>query len=127
MEFTDLSDRWNFPSIYYTKSFADETDGTTLDIIFIDTVDLSGNTAGQEGDPGYYDKLPFRSVADAAEQWTWIEEQMSTSKADYLLVAGHFPVYSICEHGNTGNLYDNLRPLLIEHGAHYIAGHDHCL
>ena len=127
LEYSQQSDRWNFPSMYYSKSFIDEKDGTTLDILFIDTVDLSGNTVGQETDPGYYDKLPYRAVEDAAEQWAWIAEQMAASTADHLLIAGHFPVYSICEHGNTGNLYDNLRPLLIEHSAHYIAGHDHCL
>lgn len=127
MEYTDKGGRWTFPSIYYTKSFSDAADGTVLDLIFIDTVDLSGNTEGQEGDAGYYGKLPPRSVADAAEQWAWIEQQLIASTADYVVVAGHFPVYSICEHGNTGNLYDNLRPLLIEHGAHYMSGHDHCL
>jgi tartrate-resistant acid phosphatase type 5 len=66
--YSDHSDRWNFPSLYYTKSFT-APDGSTLDIIFIDTVDLAGNTVGNESDPNYYDKLPFRSVADAAQQW----------------------------------------------------------
>lgn len=126
VSYSAISERWNFPNLYHSKSFSDVS-GTTLDVIFIDTIDLSGNTVGYEGDPGYYNKLPLKSVADAAEQWTWIEEQLSSSTADYLIVAGHFPVYSVCEHGNTQTLYDNLRPLLIEHKAHYLAGHDHCL
>jgi tartrate-resistant acid phosphatase type 5 len=127
LEFAVTDARWNFPTLYYTEKFSDAADGSTLDVIFIDTIDLAGNTVGQEEDPGYYAKLPFRAVADAAEQWTWIAQQMAASTADHLVVAGHFPVYSVCEHGNTGNLYDNLRPLLIEHGAHYLSGHDHCL
>jgi tartrate-resistant acid phosphatase type 5 len=98
-----------------------------LDVVFIDTVDLSGNTVGQEDEPGYYAKLPYKSVEEAAEQWAWLEEKMGESTADYLIVAGHFPIFSICEHGNTANLYDHLRPLLIEYNAHYISGHDHCL
>jgi len=35
--------------------------------------------------------------------------------------------YSICDHGNTQNLIDNLEPLLTKYGAHYISGHDHCM
>jgi len=37
---------------------------------------------------------------------------MKESKADYLFVAGHYPVYSACSHGNTDYLVDNLKPLL---------------
>lgn len=37
---------------------------------------------------------------------------MAASTADYLFIAGHFPVYSGCSHGNTDNLVDDLKPLL---------------
>jgi hypothetical protein len=30
-------------------------------------------------------------------------------------------------HGNTPTLVKHLRPLLIEHSAHYLSGHDHCM
>lgn len=33
--------RWHFPSLYHSRSFTSE-DGTTVDVILIDTVDLSG-------------------------------------------------------------------------------------
>jgi len=52
---------------------------------------------------------------------------MKSSTADYLLVAGHYAVYSVCSHGSTQNLIDYLEPLLVQYGAHYLAGHDHCL
>jgi tartrate-resistant acid phosphatase type 5 len=127
IEYSSHSDRWTFPNIYHSKSFA-SPDGATMDIIFIDTIDLAGNTVtDNEEDPRYYDPLPFKSRSDAAEQWSWIEDQLQASTADYLMVAGHYPVYSVCEHGNTQNLLDNLRPMLIQYGAHYMAGHDHCM
>lgn len=98
-------------------------------MIFIDTVELSGNTVGDEDtNPNYYDPLPYKSKLSAMEQWTWIETQLSESTADYLFVAGHFPIYSVCEHGNTQNLIDNLEPLLLKYKASgYLAGHDHCM
>lgn len=63
----------------------------------------------------------------ASTQWDWIEAQMKASTADYLLVVGHYPVYSVCEHGNTQTLISHLRPLLIQYNAHYLMGHDHCM
>lgn len=113
----------------------------------IDTVDLSGSTDKNEDEPGYFDPLPSYPKAKASAQWTWIEDQLKASKADFILVAGHYPVYSVCSHGPTPTLVDNLRPLLMQYGgnfclfifhiqrfyqpvsfkAHYASGHDHCL
>lgn len=39
--YTQHNSRWQFPSLYHTKSFTAE-DGTTVDVILIDTVDLAG-------------------------------------------------------------------------------------
>lgn len=93
----------------------------------IDTIDLSGKTDKKEDEEGYCDPLPALPKSQASEQWTWIEDQLKASTADYILVAGHYPVYSVCVHGPTQTLIDNLRPLLIQYGAHYVSGHDHCL
>lgn len=51
---------------------------------------------------------------------------MKASTADYLFVAGHYPVYSACSHGNTQELINDIKPLLEKYGAHYLSGHDHC-
>jgi tartrate-resistant acid phosphatase type 5 len=124
--YSDVSERWIFPSLYYTRSFTSSS--ASLDIIFIDAIDLSGSSEIQdENDPGYYDPLPFRAKSAASEQWTWIEAQLASSTADHIIVAGHYPVYSVCQHGPTANMLDNLRPLLIQYGAHHFSGHDHCM
>jgi hypothetical protein len=47
--------------------------------------------------------------------------------ADYLLVAGHYPIYSTCEHGGFACL-QRLDRLLHANGANaYFSGHDHNL
>ena len=49
-------------------------------------------------------------------------------RANYLLVAGHYPVYSIAEHGPTKCLIDKLLPMLEMYNVTaYINGHDHNL
>lgn len=62
------------------------------------------------------------------EQLNWIENVLSTSEADYLMVAGHYPIYSIAEHGTDERLVKHLKPLLEKHNVTaYFNGHDHNL
>ena len=126
----NTNQRWKFPSLYYSQSFTTTSSnnrGVTIDLIMIDTVDLcSKNDILDEEDERYFEPLPFLPKSYAGDQWEWIETQMSKSKADYLLVAGHYPVFSVCRHGPTETLIQHLRPLLLKYGAHYLSGHDHC-
>lgn len=44
----------------------------------------------------------------------------------WLLVAGHYPVFSTGEHGDTSELKNYLVPLLQKYRVHaYFCGHDH--
>jgi hypothetical protein len=44
----------------------------------------------------------------------------------WLLVAGHYPIFSMGEHGDTSELQTYLLPLLQKHNVHaYFCGHDH--
>ena len=121
-------ERWNFPSLYHSHSFDSEDKSVTLDLILIDTVELCGlNDVQNEEEPGYFDALPLKEKSEAQEQWGWIENQLKESTADYVLVGGHYPVYSVCSHGPTETLIQHLLPLLQKYGAHYLSGHDHCM
>lgn len=145
----------------------------------IDTVVLAGNTDFHNHTFHGYLGGPADGAA-AEEQWifvrhsTWyssslfklwfftaalvqqIEATLSASTADYLIVAGHYPVWSICEDGPTQVLIDRLKPMLEKYKvcplrqhrdvvimkplhslsmtsvlrssqvSAYLAGHDHC-
>ena len=70
----------------------------TFQIVFIDTVLLAGiadhrNKFGELSGPA--------DEAAAMSQWQWINATLGNSTADYLWVAGHYPVWSVCEHGPT--------------------------
>jgi hypothetical protein len=94
----------------------------TVDIIMIDTVSLAGSC---ETD---FAGCPLRDPTDpeaAEDQWAWLEQQLEQSKADFLWVGGHYPIFSAGSDGTTAVLVQRLLPLLTKHGAHYIGGHDH--
>ena len=126
--YSDHSNRWSFPSLYYTFT---ETapDGATVQVVYIDTVVLSGDSSHPETAqelPGHL--YPGPADAAAAEtQMQWLEATLAASTADYIVVGGHYPVYSICEHGSTASLIATVKPLLEKYGVTtYVAGHDHC-
>ncbi|XP_050401962.2 tartrate-resistant acid phosphatase type 5 [Patella vulgata] len=123
--YTNRSKRWNFPELYYTQSFTIPATSNTVDIIMIDTVTLCGNTIYEK--PHLQPQGPD-DILKAEAQWQWIEDSLNKSKATYLLVAGHFPVYSVAEHGPTDCLVDRLLPMLYKFNVTaYLCGHDHNL
>ncbi|XP_042896036.1 tartrate-resistant acid phosphatase type 5 isoform X1 [Parasteatoda tepidariorum] len=123
LAYSALSDRWYFPHLYYMKRFLIPYSNITMELIMIDTVILCGNT-----DPEYPEKQPVLDSFgyERNKHWLWLEETLKTSKSNYLLVAGHYPVYSIGTHGPTDCLVSNLKPLLEKYNVTvYLSGHDH--
>ncbi|XP_017272357.1 tartrate-resistant acid phosphatase type 5a [Kryptolebias marmoratus] len=124
IEYTQKSDRWRFPSYYYELNFHIPNTGKTLTIVMLDTVMLCGNS------DDFVDEKPRGPLlaAEANRQLVWLQERLARSKADFLLVAGHYPVWSVSEHGPTECLLQGLRPLLLKYNATaYLCGHDHNL
>mmetsp|Transcript_172591 Transcript_172591/g.547999 ORF Transcript_172591/g.547999 Transcript_172591/m.547999 type:complete len:278 (-) Transcript_172591:223-1056(-) len=112
----------------------------SLDMVVLDTIVLCGN--GETNEDYIEQELRFldgigmqgpgssglsRRQAAAEVQWAWLERELMESKADYLWVAGHYPIWSAGNDGSQPCLIERLRPLLQAHGAHYISGHDHML
>lgn len=131
--YTEKSTRWKYPEPWY--SFTEDLgDGATLQVVMIDTVILSGNSdvRGEDGEVIHElhgSELPGPENPEHAEsQLQWLEETLKTSNATFLIVAGHFPVWSICEHGPTAEMIRSVKPLLEQyHVTAFIAGHDHCM
>lgn len=118
--YSAINSLWVFPSEYHSHTFSSIDGSVVLDLLLIDTIDLAGTMSYVEGAEN---KAKFVSLS----QWTWIEERLKQSSAQYLIVAGHYPIYSICENGPTKALITNLLPLLELYNAHYMSGHDHCM
>ncbi|XP_026158111.1 tartrate-resistant acid phosphatase type 5a isoform X2 [Mastacembelus armatus] len=124
IEYSTKSHRWKFPSYYYELNFNIPNTGKTLTIIMLDTIMLCGNS------DDFADEIPRGPLneLEANRQLVWLQERLALSKADFLLVAGHYPVWSVSKHGPTQCLLERLRPLLIKYKAtSYLCGHDHNL
>jgi len=123
--YTNQSNTWTFPSYYYsfTKTFVSPSSGKNVAVQFvmIDTVLLSGSWDNFEPQP-LHDNNPLV----ASLQWNWIRNTLHSSKADWVFVAGHYPIWSVAEHGPTQDLVQNLDPLLQKYGVSaYLCGHEH--
>mmetsp|Transcript_9282 Transcript_9282/g.13986 ORF Transcript_9282/g.13986 Transcript_9282/m.13986 type:complete len:443 (-) Transcript_9282:100-1428(-) len=113
---------WYMPATYYSIDY-ELKDGGILTIVYIDTCLL---------DPYAKDTEDILNNANWVEERTnqleWIDNTLAAAalKSNWIVVAGHYPIYSIGEHGDDQYLIDDLLPLLLDHGVHaYFAGHDH--
>jgi tartrate-resistant acid phosphatase type 5 len=113
---------WTMPGTYYEVTY-DLPDGGTMCVVYIDTQLL---------DP--YQKDTELILANPNWQvmrnnhLKWIDTTLAEhAKTDnWLIVAGHYPIYSIGEHGDDSYLVADLAPLLEKHGVHaYMTAHDH--
>lgn len=60
------------------------------------------------------------------KQLEWLENNLTSSQANWKIVFGHHPVYSSGLHGSTPHLRETLPPLFSRYGVNlYINGHDH--
>ena len=136
--YSNHSDRWKYPNQYYSEIFELPNSNKKVQLIMIDTITACGqnydslehckslNIAKEKcfvDEPGFDE-----SITEDIAQWEWIEKELNQSSADYLFVAGHYPVWNVGKHQNTDCLIAQLRPLLIEYNVTmYLNGHSHTM
>lgn len=119
--YSNRSRTWHFPAHYYTFTEDVGTDPASgkhrvAQFVMIDTVLLSVGVDGI---------LSSEEQGRSEAHWAWLASTLAASTADYLVVAGHYPVWSVCSHGPTPLLVQRLRPLLAASKASaYFYGHD---
>lgn len=118
------SKRWQFPDMWYQVQI--QRPSFNITVVMIDTVVLCGNT-GKHGELEQPEGPENLRLAET--QLMYIEKALNAaSNSQYILVMGHFPVYSVAEHGPTQCLLDVLDPLLVKYKVSaYFNGHDHNL
>lgn len=120
LDYSNVSRRWQMPARYYSKVF--EEDGATLRVVFIDTTPLI--------DKYHKDSLDYPSVPqqDAKKQLSWLEEELSGAKEDWVVVVGHHPIYAHTTKSESErkDMQKRVDPILRRHNVDmYICGHIH--
>lgn len=113
--------RWNTPSHYFTKSF--RRGPVTVDVIFLDTTPFLSRA---HSNPDMY---PDAQAQDTAAQTRWLAAQLAASKADWVIVAAHHPIYSSRPDGarQRADVRAHIEPVLATRRPDlYLAGDVHC-
>ncbi|KAM4643792.1 tartrate-resistant acid phosphatase type 5 [Amazona ochrocephala] len=121
------SPRWHFPHPYYSLRLSLPGSNASARLLALDTALLCGGAddfrAGRGG------AAAPRDAAAAHAQLAWLRGRLEAARGDrFVLVAGHYPLWSAGEHGPSACLRRSLRPLLRSHRVSaYLCGHDHNL
>ena len=117
--------RWIMPNHSYSmKMTINPISQTSLEIIFVDTPILCPTETEETMIGGIHEVTPEAF----AQEYAKVEQMLQESTATWLLVAGHYTIYSMAEHGDNPVLIDRLAPLLQRYGVQaYFNGHDHVL
>eukprot|EP01041_Mallomonas_annulata_P003151 gene3151-6201_t len=113
---------WTMPDKYYYYNY-EIPGGGILCIVYIDTCLIDPSAHDTEA---IYSNPNWEQLRQ--DHLDWIEDVLAEQNktATWLLVAGHYPVYSVGDSGDNQNMIDNLLPIMKNSGVHaYICGHDH--
>ena len=120
LDYTQVSRRWTMPARYYTRSFDEE--GTTLRVVWIDTAPLIDKYRED------VDKYPDAGKQDMQAQLTWLDSVLTAATEDWVIVAGHHPIYADTDKSESErtDLQKRVDTILRRHRVDiYLCGHIH--
>lgn len=120
IDYSAKSRRWEMPNRYYAKSFSDK--GTTLKMVFIDTTPLIDKY--QKESHNY----PDVKLQDVNKQLAWLDSTLNASNEDWIIVAGHHPMYAQTKKSESErtDMQARVDTILRKYNVDmYIAGHIH--
>lgn len=120
IDYSAVSRRWEMPAFYYTKVFEEE--GTTVRVVWVDTTPMIDKYRKDTED------YPDASKRDYNRQLQWVDSVLTASKEDWVIVAGHHPIYADTEKSvkERQDMQKRLDTILRKHHVDmYICGHIH--
>lgn len=118
--YSKQSARWYLPANYYEEEILLD-DSTRALFVFLDTTPLRDEI------------ISFSSASteleNEAQQLQWLNETLAQSRAEWKIVVGHHPLFSVGEaHRDNDAMIGNLRQILEQHQVQvYFSGHAHSL
>lgn len=120
LDYSLISRRWSMPFRYYTKVFNEK--GTSIRIVWIDTTPLINKYREEK------DKYPDACKQNMNIQLAWIDSVLTSAKEDWIIVAGHHPIYAETKKDTIEriNMQKRVDSILRKHHVDlYICGHIH--
>ena len=120
IDYSAVSRRWEMPAFYYTKVFEEE--GTTVRVVWVDTTPMIDKYRKDTKD------YPDASKRDYNRQLQWVDSVLTAAKEDWVIVAGHHPIYADTEKSvkERQDMQKRLDTILRKHHVDmYICGHIH--
>jgi len=117
IQYSQKSNRWRLSAPYYT--LRKNAGKASVVLAFADMNPFIKS---------YYNHpMPELKDQDTAAQYKWLQQTLS-APADWKIMIGHQPLYSVGSHGSSAELIARFKPLLLQTGTQfYLAGHDHNL
>lgn len=121
IDYSGKSRRWTMADRYYSKVFVN--DDTKIKVVFIDTAPIIDKYRADTTD------YPDAARQNLESQLAWLDKELSDREnADWLIVAGHHPVYAHTDKSASerGDMQSRIAPLLRKHKVDmYVCGHIH--
>ena len=120
LDYSNISRRWTMPARYYTKTFEDN--GATIRILWVDTAPMIDKYRNDS------ETYPDACKQDYQQQLSWIDSVLTAAKEDWVIVAGHHPIYAETpkDESERADMQARLDPILRKHKVDmYICGHIH--
>ncbi|WP_418697156.1 metallophosphoesterase [Bacteroides sp.] len=120
LDYSNVSRRWTMPARYYTKTF--EKKGATLRVVWVDTAPMIDKYRNDS------ESYPDACKQDYQQQLAWVDSVLTAAKEDWVIVAGHHPIYAETpkDESERRDMQARLDPILRKHKVDmYICGHIH--
>lgn len=120
LDYSGVSRRWSMPARYYSKVFEDGS--TSVRVVFLDTPPLIDKYRKNNYE------YPDAALQDADTQLRWLEQTLSESTEDWVVVVGHHPIYAYTDKSESErtDMQRRVDTILRRHRVDmYICGHLH--
>ena len=120
LDYSNVSRRWEMPARYYTKTFEDK--GVTLRVVWVDTAPMIDK---YRNDSLTY---PDARLQDYNRQLAWVDSVLTAAREDWVIVAGHHPIYAETPKSESerADMQARLDHILRRHHVDmYLSGHIH--
>lgn len=121
LDYRNISRRWEMEGRYYTKVYDDN--GVSIRLVLIDTTPLINR---------YHNSSAYPDVdsQDIDAQLKWIDKTLNEATEDWVIVAGHHPMYADTKKDliEQKDMQERLLPILQRYKskvAMYVCGHIH--